>query len=98
MIQQSGYFQIAPTEGRVSHLESQQAAGSRAAPFTRAVLALLALAIFINYVDRGASDQGRAEAIQRPIWFVGFRLFLGLCAGSDHRSVARPEDQRISHA
>jgi len=53
MIQQSGYFQIAPTEGRVSHLESQQAAGSKAAPFTRAVLALLALAIFINYVDRG---------------------------------------------
>src|SRR5271170_7698110 len=53
MIQQSGYFQIAPTEGRVSHLESQQAAGSKAAPFTRAVVALLALAIFINYVDRG---------------------------------------------
>ena len=37
----------------MSHLESQQAADSKAARFTSGVLALLALAIFINYVDRG---------------------------------------------
>ncbi len=37
----------------MSHLESQQASDSKAARFTNGVLALLALAIFINYVDRG---------------------------------------------
>ena len=39
--------------GRVSGSDSQQDAGLKAARFTDGVLALLALAIFINYVDRG---------------------------------------------
>ena len=37
----------------MSKSDSQQAAGRKAARFTNGVLALLALAIFINYVDRG---------------------------------------------